>query len=352
MTARQRRLRTGAIFVGSVVTLFVVIIIGTWSRFWERRDEYFVHFTESVAGLDVGSPLKINGVTVGRVSSINLDPANLDTVIVEVCIQGGLPIRGDAQATVSSSGLTGLKFIEVDPGTQSQPLLPPGSRIPSGTSTMAVWTTRIENITGQFGELQKRLAVVTDEESRDHIEGTGVELRRLMARVALLAREINEIADENGPELRRSVKNLEEMTVAFSKASKEVSTTTRIVGGDVKAAIVAGKAASKSISTLTERTKVAATSTRGLVDDAQNSVSRERLNETMSTLQATLQSMTKMVVSLQRTSEGSQEDLAATAAAISDLSQHLSEFSDTFNETPTALVRRKGMDEAEPPDPP
>lgn len=120
--------------------------------------KYHTYFNESVQGLDVGSPVKFRGVTIGYVSAIEIAPDHRHVDIVEeldvVDIKRlGLGEKGsgvktrfhippDLRAQLGSQGITGVKFIAIDffdPKSMPMPVLPftPGENyIPSAPSMM------------------------------------------------------------------------------------------------------------------------------------------------------------------------------------------------------------------------
>jgi phospholipid/cholesterol/gamma-HCH transport system substrate-binding protein len=335
--------------VGFVVLLFGGLIFVAGSQFWEERDPYVIHFSESVAGLDVGSPIKLNGVAVGRVESVGLDPSNIENVIVEITINGGIPLRRDAEAVVQLAGITGLKYIELNPGTRGQPRLPPGSRIRAGTSNIDMLTGRAEDIARQIQLLLTRLLRVTSDENLEHIDGIIEELHRTMTRVAVLARNLGDVVDENRPEIKRTLTNFGDAADTVNKASGEVASTIRVARDDLHGTLVAGERAAKRIETLAGSADKAVTSAGGLIDDAREALTRERFQQVMDALIAALQSMTRVATSLQRTVDQGQTDITGTLEAIRDASEQLEDFARTIRDNPGALLRSGNLPEEEVP---
>ena len=76
---------------------------------------------DNVAGLDDESAVRIAGVRKGHVTDIKVLPDGRAEVTMEV--DDDVPLRADAKATVSNMGLLGEKYIELDPGTPSAPVI-------------------------------------------------------------------------------------------------------------------------------------------------------------------------------------------------------------------------------------
>ncbi len=90
-----------------------------------------VDFT-TASDLKPGAPVKIAGVNSGKVTGVDywggkLDPKTGRRVIVRVQLdidpEKGKTLRQDAQFYISTQGLLGEKYIEVDPGSYERPTL-------------------------------------------------------------------------------------------------------------------------------------------------------------------------------------------------------------------------------------
>lgn len=88
----------------------------------ETRD-YDIVFLEGVRGLSRGSAVQYNGLRVGEVRQLRLDPNDLQRVRAQVSIQASIPIHEDTQARLALAGITGQSVIELSGGTPNSPLL-------------------------------------------------------------------------------------------------------------------------------------------------------------------------------------------------------------------------------------
>jgi phospholipid/cholesterol/gamma-HCH transport system substrate-binding protein len=76
---------------------------------------------DDVAGLDDESAVRIAGVRKGHVTDIKVLPDGRAEVTMEV--DDDVPLHTNSKAIVSNMGLLGEKYIELDPGTASAPVL-------------------------------------------------------------------------------------------------------------------------------------------------------------------------------------------------------------------------------------
>jgi phospholipid/cholesterol/gamma-HCH transport system substrate-binding protein len=133
-----REVKVGLLIMAAFAALGVgIFLIGESSNLFARKSRYFVRF-ETVAGLAEGNPVQLNGVTVGRVVSIELPEAadeRLLTVNVTIDRRFADRVRTDSEARIKTLGLLGDKFIQLTSGTPDAPGIPDGGEIPAGLAT-------------------------------------------------------------------------------------------------------------------------------------------------------------------------------------------------------------------------
>jgi phospholipid/cholesterol/gamma-HCH transport system substrate-binding protein len=124
--------------LGIFLSLATVIFVAVAAFFLlpKLRDPgtvYLINFRDtSVHGLISGSLVKYRGVEVGRVTGITVNPADLDSIQVEVKIRPELTMKTDMRATLVYVGLTGQKFVELSGGTMTSPNLKAHGEILAG----------------------------------------------------------------------------------------------------------------------------------------------------------------------------------------------------------------------------
>jgi phospholipid/cholesterol/gamma-HCH transport system substrate-binding protein len=97
----------------------------------------------SVAGLPVGSDVRLAGVKVGRVIAERIDP---DTYLADVTftVASGIQIPKDSSAAVVSEGLLGGDYLSLAPGGDTA-MLPPNGRVMVTQSAV-----NLETLLGKF----------------------------------------------------------------------------------------------------------------------------------------------------------------------------------------------------------
>lgn len=183
MSQEARYFRVGIfVLVGATLTVAGLLALGA-GKFLQKRVLFETVFDESVQGLEVGSPVKFRGVTLGRVSEIGTvaafykgqteaEEARRDELIlvrfeispdmvddpsdmreqakrIQHMVDRGLRLR------ISPLGITGTNFVDSDYVKPSTPTIditwqPEELYIPSTPSTLRTFSV-------QFADLLKRL---------------------------------------------------------------------------------------------------------------------------------------------------------------------------------------------------
>lgn len=103
-----------------------VIVFAFWlGRFQFNRDFdlYDVIFVGPVNGLSQGSEARFNGIKVGEVIDIDLDPRDSSRVIARVRTASDVPVKTDSFATLEPQNITGVSFVQITAGSKAAPLL-------------------------------------------------------------------------------------------------------------------------------------------------------------------------------------------------------------------------------------
>jgi phospholipid/cholesterol/gamma-HCH transport system substrate-binding protein len=169
--------------------LFVILLTAAvafgflWlSKAGDRDDVlYRIHFDESVSGLALGDPVKFNGVDVGTVQAMTLDPADPRRVRVDVRLHRGTPVRTDTRAVLKLKGLTGTVVVELSGASpQAKDLLaatPAGQvpEIPSDKSSLATVIDMLPEILDKFSALESQTTHAVSQASQTMGKVAGLE---------------------------------------------------------------------------------------------------------------------------------------------------------------------------------
>ena len=135
------------VLVLGAVLIAGVLWLASGGALQKKYDLYLAIVDESVAGLNLNAPVKYNGVDVGKVQEIRLDPDNPEQVNLLFAIERGTPIKEDTVAVLKTQGLTGIAHVELSGGTREAAPL----RAKAGTHYPVIRTkpslsARLENV--------------------------------------------------------------------------------------------------------------------------------------------------------------------------------------------------------------
>ena len=203
METRARYVAVGAFVLVLVTLAFVTVLWLARAQLRTQHAPYDIYFTGAVTGLRTGAPVEYNGVPVGRVIDIRIDPQNVEQIRVTVEIDRSVVIKADAVAGVESGLLSGVAYIEITGGTQGAPeLVAQGGQhypvIPSRRSNLQKLYSRGPYLLERLTVVAEKLNAFLDEPNRDAFAHSLANVERFTGGLADRDKEIGEmIANAN-----------------------------------------------------------------------------------------------------------------------------------------------------------
>jgi phospholipid/cholesterol/gamma-HCH transport system substrate-binding protein len=168
---RANYVAVGAFVVAMVVLAFVAVLWLARGALTTEVAHYDIYFEGPVTGLRGGGEVDYNGVPVGKVTDVRIDPANVELIRVTVGIDADVAIKTDVRASVETNILSGVSYVLLVGGTKQALLLSAksGERypvIPAHRSHLASVTARAPQLLEQLSEATRRLNDLLDEKNR------------------------------------------------------------------------------------------------------------------------------------------------------------------------------------------
>ncbi len=230
---RSMEVKVGALILSAVLLLVAfLILLGDFSC--RDRSPLMVDFPNS-GDLKTGAPVKISGVTVGKVTAVELwggrrDPER-DNKPVQVRARltidsaSFVMLRQDSRLHITTLGILGEKYVEIDPGTPEALPLKPG-QVVDGVSPM-----RFELMGANANETIARVSALLQDNQqgiRDAIDGIG-----------RLANQVDEVVGENRDDIRQIVGNLNRVSAALAIGTGD--------GGDLRGIVASLRSLSDTL---------------------------------------------------------------------------------------------------------
>ena len=267
--------------VFTVILALAVLLTASWlNRDTSVRTPYVLTTNGSIAGLNVQAAVKYRGIPIGKVTKITYDPKNLSRVKVILRLDGDFPLKRDMVAEAGMLGITGLKYVEIQGGSDTAVLLHENDTIASRQSMFANISGKTESIVAKFEILLNHLNDITNPDSiRD--------IRKILSNVEHVTATADTFTGKMSPQIITMAKTFN------NTANRLDSITTDI--HDMTATLKTGMDAQKMI-TLLNRVDSAAISLKSLSQTLDLSIrqSREDFSVSMQNLRETLENANEL----------------------------------------------------------
>ena len=122
----ERDAHYAAVGIATLALLAALAVFSIWLarlQFNNDYDVYDIVFYGPVRGLSEGGEVHFNGIRVGEVTDLNLDPNKGDQVIARIRVDGTTPVRVSSRAQLEPQGITGLNYIQITAGDPNSAIL-------------------------------------------------------------------------------------------------------------------------------------------------------------------------------------------------------------------------------------
>lgn len=339
LTAGQKaRLGLFLLLAGFALIATIGVLIGV--EVLEKRDDYYVSFAQSVSGLEAEAPVKYNGVTVGRVEEVGIDPEDVAKVRVQISVDEGTPIKKDTKAVLNMQGITGLKFIELIGGTNEAGDLEENGRIAAELSVLDMLSDQAGVIVRKVDALLGNMVVITGPDNQRRIATTLSELEET-------SRQVNRLLQAKTADIDRILSNVatvsDELPMLVAEARDTIAalreSVTRLsdqVGGWVDREQVSDVL--RRAGNVMARLEVAA----GALDKR---LGREELGRAIESYTRLADRSTELVDNADLTLLRARDDLLRALDELVTGVESFSEFAATLRDDPSALISGRRLEE-------
>lgn len=192
MMVRHKYELAAGIFLLAAMALFAlsVWVLGREREIFAEQREYFTMFRD-VKGLAVGAPVRLGGITIGRVAEIGFS-SNLQDPSIHVKLlineQYLERLHVDSKVSLETQGLLGDRFLSISTGQTPKQLLP-------GATIQSIEASDMADIlekAGRIAENTVKISESADEFFRKFKDDTLVSLTEASQHIAALTKEIEQ----------------------------------------------------------------------------------------------------------------------------------------------------------------
>jgi phospholipid/cholesterol/gamma-HCH transport system substrate-binding protein len=310
MITKEQKTRLGLFWAGSLALLLVLAGLLIVPAFRNKGLPYTINVKgASVNGLSVGAPVKYQGVDVGKVREIHVNPDDLNSILVEIRIVRGFPVKRDMTATMTYTGITGQKFIEIAGGSESSPELPAGGEILPARGL----GERAEDIVANIEGAIKSVNALLNPENRGKID-------QLLAAGHRSAEVVSRVLEGKEKNLTGAIDNIEKASLEFGAVTENLRKITADLAG------------------ITGTLDVKASS---ILDNINQRFSGEEMGKVLNNLESFIAEASTSLKTIENVLLIQQADLKLTVENLGMAVDNLSKLSRILVEDPSMLLRGK-----------
>lgn len=315
MATRAQKVRLSVFLIASSAVLLILFIVLVGNRIMKRMDWYTIEYQDiSVTGLEPGAAVKYHGVQVGRVRNLSLKDAA--TVLVEIEVKRGTPIKKDSEALLTLVGITGLKFVEIIGGSVTAENLEVGGTIKAGASMFDTISGKAEVILGKLEQVLNNINHMLSPE-------TTAAIQNVLVSVDSLTTGVNDFIAYNRTHLDHSVSNLDTLITRLSLASDHVNSTAETIDRLVRS----------------DDVKTSVANVRAITGRVRTELDSMRLTETMSDIRTLAKNSNEMVVHTDLIVLRTRDDIMRSMSNLEEALDNLREATDIIRDDPSVLLR-------------
>ncbi len=290
-----------------LLALFAIIAFVAWlsnSQFDKQFDEYEVTFNGAVRGLSQGSEVRFNGLNVGEVSRLRLDPQNSNSVLVDIQVGTDTPVDTKSFARLEPLGLTGLNYIQVFAGGEDFPLIRdlPGKGPRRIQGQMSQIDTFLDDGGSVIESVQMALNRVNVVMSNEAI----ADFQSILANINQISENLKD-TDIDTDIVNKTLIAIEKAANDVSIAAQSVDVSAKdldeLITKDVASALARAEISMDELDKALISIGTAADGTGVLITDSRDAINRLS-NSGLTDLEETVDAIRRLVVTLGRVADG------------------------------------------------
>lgn len=300
-----------------LMALFAVIAFIAWlsnAQFDQQFDKYEVSFQGGVQGLSQGTEVRFNGLKVGDVTRLRIDPNDTNAVLVDIQVEADTPIDTKSIGRMEPLGLTGLNYIQIIPGGEGFPLIKelPGK----GPYRLVGEASRIDVLLGGGGNVieaaQSALARVNTVMSEQGI----ADFHDILANVSQISGNLKDLdidpalVERTLAAIEQAAKDVSVAALAVDVAAKDFDT---LVQNDVKSALARAEISMGELDKALASIGTAADGTGDLITDGRDAINRLS-NSGLTDMEETVDGIRRIVDSFSRIADSLEQNPTAFIA--------------------------------------
>jgi phospholipid/cholesterol/gamma-HCH transport system substrate-binding protein len=224
-----REVKTAVLVIGSILLFFWGYSFLKGKNLFDTTRKFYVIY-ENVEGLAPSAAVTINGLTVGKVNTITIEPKT-GKLLVEIQMDNDVPVAKSSTASIYEPGFIGGKQIAINPNfedtnyAKSGDYLKPEVKLGLTASlekNLAPIQEKLDKVLANADALLTNLNDVLDASTKANLKKTIAELNKTMTNFSSVSASADKILTDNKDKLGSAVANLDKTTGNFAKISEDL----------------------------------------------------------------------------------------------------------------------------------
>lgn len=225
----SREIKTAVLVIISIVLFIWGYSFLKGKNLFDNSNKLFVVY-ENVAGLAPSAPVTLNGLTIGKVNSISINPDG--KLLVELHITTDFPISKSSIAEIYDSGLVGGRQIAIKPNLLDKNYTVSGDYLQASSKlglTDAL-AQQLEPLQAKIQELLENADVlftnvndVLDTQTRQNLKSSIASLNATLSEFSVASKNVNELLADNKYHLNNTLKNADKVSGNFAIISDSLA---------------------------------------------------------------------------------------------------------------------------------
>ena len=226
----SRELKTGIIVIGGIL-LFILgfSFLKSTPLFDDSKVFYAVY--NHVGGLQPGTQVSINGLTVGAVNNIEFKDESGD-LLVTFSVNSSFEFSKNSTAELYDTGIIGGKGIQINPVFDGAPLAQSGDTLRTNTKPgltelvqqkLAPLQLKVEGAVSNADSLLMNFNDVLDEATKRNLRQSIEGLNKVILNFEQSSATLNTLLENNKHQIDSSLTNINTVTGNFAKISDSLS---------------------------------------------------------------------------------------------------------------------------------
>ena len=225
----NKEFKIGFFAIASIIALvFGVNYLKGINILNDNRDFYAVY--EDIGGLQVGSPVMVNGYKVGMVSSIDLLTEQNQNLLVTISLDKEFDMATNTVCKIVNQDLMGTKGIALVLGNTDE-LVTSGDTLISGiegslqdevNAQILPLKNKAEELIGSIDSVMMIVTAVLNKDTRENLRNSLSSLDKTFELMSHTMVKVDSMIDINDERIAKVVKNLESITSNLESSNGEI----------------------------------------------------------------------------------------------------------------------------------